>query len=92
MNTPREPQRPASLDVPANVQRERQSPPYRSIIVIGSVLMAWAGLLALGAIWASDNYLKAIVILASMGCFLSVWITALWLKKKQSGLRNSDRR
>ena len=76
MNTPLEPQRPASLDVPANVQRERQrsdgnrsTPPYRSIIVIGSVLMAWAGLLALGAIWASDNYLKAIVIVGSMGCF-----------------------
>ena len=99
MNTPLEPQRPASLDVPANVQRESQrsdgnrgTPPYRSIIVIGSVLMAWACFLAVGAIWASDNYLKAIVIVGSMGCFLSVWVTALWLKKKQGGLRNSDPR
>jgi len=99
MNTPREPQRPAPLDVPANVQRENQTgngnsaiPPYRSIIVIGSVLMAWACFLAVGAIWASDNYLKAIVIVGSMGCFVSVWVTALWLKKKQGGLRNSDPR
>ena len=52
--------------------------------------MAWACFLAVGAIWASDNYLKAIVIVGSMGCFLSVWITALWLKKRQAGLRNSD--
>ena len=91
MNTPLEPQRPAPLDVPADVQQENQRPPYRSIIVIGSVLMVWAGLLALGAIWASDNYLKAIVILASMGCFFSVWVTALWLKKHRSGLRSADR-
>ena len=97
MNTPREPHRPAPLDVPADVQQENQTgngnsaiPPYRSIIVIGSVLMAWACFLAVGAIWASDNYLKAIVIVGSMGCFLSVWITALWLKKRPAGLRNSD--
>ena len=99
MNTPREPHRPAPLDVPADVQQENQTghgnsaiPPCRSIIVIGSVLMAWAGFLAVGASWASDNYLKAIVIVGSMGCFVSVWIAALWLKKRQAGLRNSDPR
>ena len=99
MNTPREPHRPAPLDVPADVQQENQTgngnsviPPYRSIIVIGSVLMTWACFLAVGAIWASDNYLKAIVIVGSMGCFISVWIAALWLKKRQGGLRNSDPR
>jgi hypothetical protein len=52
--------------------------------LIGSILFAWAALLAAGAVWSGDAYRRAIVILASMSCFLAVWAVALWFKKKRS--------
>ena len=54
---------------------------WRPIMVIGCVLMAWACFLGVGAILASDDYLKALVIVGVMACFISLWMVALWLKK-----------
>lgn len=64
--------------------RKTDASPYRFILLIGSILFAWAALLAAGAVWSGDAYRRAIVILASMGCFLAVWAVALWLKKIRS--------
>ncbi|MEE2827306.1 MAG: hypothetical protein VYE64_11820 [Planctomycetota bacterium] len=64
--------------------RKTDAPPYRFILLIGSILFAWAALLAAGAVWSGDAYRRAIVILASMSCFLAVWAVALWFKKKRS--------
>lgn len=55
----------------------------RPILVIGSVLMAWACFLGVGAVLASDDYLKALVIIGVMACFISVWMAALWLRNSQ---------
>ena len=54
---------------------------WRPIAMIGCVLLAWACFLGVGAILASDDYLKALVIVRVMACFISLWMVALWLKK-----------
>ncbi len=63
------------------VKRDTRS--FRPIVVIGLVLMVWAFVLAAGAILATDDYLKALVIIGAMTCFVSLWMVALRLKKNQ---------
>lgn len=57
--------------------------------LFAAVLLVWAGMFAFGAYleWGADqphrDVRKPIIILATMGVFLSLWGLALWLKGRR---------
>ena len=54
-----------------------------------SVLVLWAGYLAIGAFLVArennTNPWRGVIVLASMALFLGFWLLALWSQKRRGG-------
>ncbi len=68
---------------------DRPQKPWRPLAILAAGLVIWAALFALGAYLESGadqprhDFRKPLIILATMGVFLTFWGLALWLRRRR---------
>jgi uncharacterized membrane protein YiaA len=55
------------------------------VALVMLILLAWGGLLAIGAGVLNRDLYRALMVLACVGGFVSVWGALLWLRRRRTG-------
>jgi flagellar basal body-associated protein FliL len=57
----------------------------RVLVVLISVLIIWALVIAAGSLWMSDklDFRKPLIVIGTMGTFLGIWLVAFAFRKQR---------